>query len=311
VLFLVGGVNMNRKLRASIMLFITAIIWGLAFVAQAAGMEHLGPYTFTVSRSFVACIFLLITHIIFKKSKIINYDDNYSLKRTVKGGMICGVVFTLAINLQQIGLIYTTTGKAGFITALYIVFIPIIGLFFGKKPDFKIILCIIVAMAGTYIMSIKGEFKINRGDIEVLLSAFMFAVHMMLMSRFSNNTNSIIFSLVQFFVCGLLSLIIATFKETIDMNMILKSYVTILYVGILSSGVGFTIQIMALKDLDTVIASMISSLESVFGAVFGWIILGQVMNEREILGASLIFVATLVAQVPLQKIFVRKRKKAH
>lgn len=296
---------MNRKIRSSILLLITAIIWGLAFVAQTAGMEHLGPYTFTAARSFVACIFLLITHFIFKKSKMIDYSNEYSLEKSIKGGFICGLVFTLAINLQQIGLSFTTTGKASFITALYIVFIPIIGLFLGRRPDIKLVICIIIALVGTFIMSVRGELSVNIGDIEVMLSAFMFAIHMMLMSKFSQNTNSIIVSLVQFLVCAILSLVAAMFKEVIDMDGILKSYVTILYVGILSSGVGFTLQIMALKDLDTVIASMISSLESIFGAIFGWLILGQAMEGREIFGAFLIFIATLFAQLPINKIFNR------
>lgn len=299
---------MNRNLKASLMLFITAIIWGLAFVAQTAGMEHLGPFAFTSARSFVACVFLIVTYFIFKNSKVVADTHSYSIRRTVKGGLICGVAFTFSVNLQQIGLVYTTAGKAGFITALYIVFIPIIGLLFGKKLDKKLALCIITAMVGTYIMSVKGEFSINKGDFIVFLSSITFAIHLMLMAEFSKDTDSIILSFIQFLVCGIISGFIAFCSEGINIEAILKSYITILYVGILSSGVGFTLQIIALKDLDTVIASMITSLESVFGAIFGWILLNQAMNEREILGAFLIFLATLFAQIPVEKLIRKKFK---
>lgn len=297
---------MKREFKASIMLFATAIIWGLAFVAQAAGMEHLGPLSFTASRCFVAVVFLYLTYKFFMMKSASYREEKFDMKRTLVGGSICGLVFTIAINLQQVSLIYTTAAKASFLTALYIVFIPLIGLFFGRRPSVKIILCIFLAMVGTYLLSIKGGLKINRGDLIVILSALVFAIHILLLTKYSTNTNAVLVSLVQFAVCGVISLVGAFVLEDISMEAILKSQVTILYVGILSSGVGFTIQLMALKDLEPVVASMICSLESVFGALFGWLILSQEMTEREIFGAIVIFLATIFAQVPIEA-YLEKR----
>ena len=297
---------MKREFKASIMLFATAIIWGLAFVAQAAGMEHLGPLSFTASRCFVAVVFLYLTYKFFMMKSASYREEKFDMKRTLVGGSVCGLVFTIAINLQQVSLIYTTAAKASFLTALYIVFIPVIGLFFGRRPSVKIIICIFLAMVGTYLLSIKGGLKINRGDLIVILSALIFAIHILLLTKYSTNTNVVLVSLVQFAVCGVISLVGALVLEDISMDGILKSYVTILYVGILSSGVGFTIQLMALKDLEPVVASMICSLESVFGALFGWLILSQEMTEREIFGAIIIFLATIFAQVPIET-YLEKR----
>ena len=297
---------MGKELKASIMLFITSIIWGLAFVAQAQGMEHIGPFTFTAARSLVAIIFLYLTYIFFNKTSKSYREQKFDMKRTVRGGVLCGLVFTFGINFQQIGLVYTTAGKASFLTALYIVFIPIIGLFYGKKINKKLQLCIVFAMIGTYLMSVKGSLSMNIGDLITIFGSIVFAIHILMLSEFSKDTNAVLVSLIQFAVCGFFSLIAALIFEGIDMSAILKSYLAILYVGILSSGVGFTIQLMALKELDPVVASMISSLESVFGAVFGWLILSQSMSEREIIGGIIIFLATLIAQLPIE-VYLQKK----
>ena len=288
------------------MLFITSIIWGLAFVAQAQGMEHIGPFTFTASRSLVAIIFLYLTYVFFNKTSKSYREQKFDMKRTVRGGVLCGLVFTFGINFQQIGLVYTTAGKASFLTALYIVFIPIIGLFYGKKINRKLQLCIVLAMIGTYLMSVKGSLSMNIGDLITIFGSIVFAIHILMLSEFSKDTNAVLVSLIQFAVCGFFSLIAALIFEGIEIDAILKSYLAILYVGILSSGVGFTIQLMALKELDPVVASMISSLESVFGAVFGWLILSQSMSEREIIGGIIIFVATLIAQLPIE-VYLKKK----
>ena len=297
---------MGKELKASIMLFITSIIWGLAFVAQAQGMEHIGPFTFTAARSLVAIIFLYLTYVFFNKTSKSYREQKFDMKRTIRGGILCGLVFTFGINFQQIGLVYTTAGKASFLTALYIVFIPIIGLFYGKKINKKLQLCIVLAMIGTYLMSVKGSLSMNIGDLITIFGSIVFAIHILMLSEFSKDTNAVLVSLIQFAVCGFFSLIAALIFEGIDMSAILKSYLAILYVGILSSGVGFTIQLMALKELDPVVASMISSLESVFGAVFGWLILSQSMSEREIIGGIIIFVATLIAQLPIE-VYLQKK----
>ena len=297
---------MGREFKSSIMLFFTSIIWGLAFVAQTQGMEFIGPFTFTAVRSFVAIIFLYLTYLFFNKTSKSYREQKFDMKRTIRGGVLCGLVFTFGINFQQIGLVYTTAGKASFLTALYIVFIPIIGLFYGKKINKKLQLCIVFAMIGTYLMSVKGSLSMNIGDLITIFGSIVFAIHILMLSEFSKDTNAVLVSLIQFAVCGFFSLIAALIFEGIEMSAILKSYLAILYVGILSSGVGFTIQLMALKELDPVVASMISSLESVFGAVFGWLILSQSMSEREIIGGIIIFVATLIAQLPIE-VFLQKK----
>ena len=297
---------MGKELKASIMLFFTSIIWGLAFVAQTQGMEHIGPFTFTAARSVVAIIFLYLTYIFFKKTSKAYREQKFDMRRTIRGGVLCGLVFTFGINFQQIGLVYTTAGKASFLTALYIVFIPIIGLFYGKKINRKLQLCIVFAMIGTYLMSVKGSLSMNIGDLITIFGSIVFAIHILMLSEFSKDTNAVLVSLIQFAVCGFFSLIAALIFEGIEIDAILKSYLPILYVGILSSGVGFTIQLMALKELDPVVASMISSLESVFGAVFGWLILSQSMSEREIIGAIIIFLATILAQLPIE-VYLQKK----
>ncbi|MDU5466917.1 MAG: DMT family transporter [Peptoniphilus harei] len=297
---------MGREFKASIMLFFTSIIWGLAFVAQAQGMEYIGPFTFTAVRSLVAIIFLYLTYLFFNKTSKSYREQKFDMKKTIRGGVLCGLVFTFGINFQQFGLVYTTAGKASFLTALYIVFLPIIGLFSGKRINRKLLLCIVLAMLGTYLMSIKGSLSMNRGDFITIMGAIVFAIHILMLAEFSVDTNAVLVSLFQFAICGIISFIAALVFEEINISAILKSYITILYVGILSSGVGFTIQLMALKELDPVIASMISSLESVFGAIFGWLILSQRMSEREIIGAVIIFIATLIAQLPIESYLKKK-----
>jgi len=298
---------MTREFKAIIMLFITSIIWGLAFVAQSTGMDYIGPLTFTAARSYVAVIFLFITYFLINKKR--PKTAEYDIKKSVNGGLVCGVVFTISVNLQQLGILHTTAGKASFLTALYIVFIPIIGLFFGQKIPRKIVICIIIAILGTYLMSVKESIDINFGDMIIIFSAISFAIHMICLSKYSTKTDVILVSLLQFATCAVISTVASFIFEEVNFSNIFGAYVSILYVGILSSGVGFTLQIIALKDLDTVIASMISSLESVFGALFGWILLGQAMSAREILGALLIFMGTLFAQVPIEKLFTRKSTK--
>lgn len=297
---------MGREFKSSIMLFFTSIIWGLAFVAQTQGMEFIGPFTFTAVRSFVAIIFLYLTYLFFNKTSKSYREQKFDMKRTIRGGVLCGLVFTFGINFQQFGLVYTTAGKASFLTALYIVFIPIIGLFFGKRINRKLLLCIVLAMLGTYLMSVKGSLSMNRGDFITIMSAIVFSIHILMLAEFSVDTNAVLVSLFQFAICGIISFLAAFVFEEINISAILKSYIAILYVGVLSSGVGFTIQIMALKELDPVIASMISSLESVFGAIFGWLILSQSMSKREIIGAVIIFIATLIAQLPIESYLKKK-----
>ncbi len=289
---------MARELKAVIMLFITSIIWGMGFVAQALGGEIVGPFTFNFGRSIVASVFLLLTYLFFI-NRVPGYkNEKFSHKKTLKGGIFCGILLFISLALQQIGIMHTTTAKAGFLTGLYIVIIPVVGIFFRHFPTKKIIFCVIFALVGTYFLSMNGSFKMNYGDIIVIISAITFSFHVICMSHFASDVQGVLLSLIQFFITAVLSLVVAIIFEKIDINDLRESIFAILYSGILSSGVGFTAQLLALKDLDPTVASLITSLESVFSAIFGWIILNQNMSKREIFGALIIFIATIIAQIP-------------
>lgn len=292
---------MSRELKAVIMLFFTSIIWGMGFVAQALGGELVGAFTFNFGRSIIASVFLFFTYIFFRKTIPEYRNEEFSKEKTLKGGIICGLLLFISLALQQVGIMNTTTAKAGFLTGLYIVIIPIIGIFFRQIPSKKIIFCVLFALIGTYLLSMSGSFKMNFGDIIIIISAITFSIHMIVMSKFATNVQGVLLSLIQFFVTAVLSLIMAIIFEDIVFKDILESSLAILYSGILSSGVGFTVQLLALKDLDPTVASLITSLESVFAAIFGWLILSQSMSMREILGGVIIFSATIIAQIPDKK----------
>ena len=292
---------MTREFKSVIMLLISAIIWGFSYVAQALGLQEVGPFTFNTARSFVACIFLWLTYIFFKKTSNYYKNEVFSLKSTIIFGSVCGLLMTVATNFQQMGIIGTTTGKAGFLTATYIVLIPIFDFFLGKKIKPRIILCVFFAMVGTYLLSVKENFTVNGYDLLVLFSAIFFALHIMVMTKLPNDCQAILASLTQFFVVMLASLVIAIFKEEIALASLKAAIPAILFVGVLSSGVGFTLQMIAIKDIDPTIGSLVSSLESVFAAVGGWMILGQKMNLREITGCIIILVVTIIAQLPSKK----------
>ena len=296
---------MDKKIRSSIYLVIVAIIWGLAFVAQTTGMDYLGPFGFSMTRSLVAGIMMYLITIIIPKfarldqERIEGYIDS-GINR--KAGLVCGVVLFLAMNTQQIGLQDTTTGKAGFITALYIVIIPIIRRLMGNKINKRVFACVIVAMFGMYLLSVKENFGINVGDIVVFISAVFYSVHTLVLSYYSVKTDSLRLNMYQFLVCGVLSGITSIIlKENISFYAIKMAMVSILYVGILSSGFAYTLQIIALRNIDPTIAALINSLEAIFAALGGYLILNQVLSAREIVGCAIMFIAIIVAQLPSRK----------
>ncbi|WP_071025855.1 DMT family transporter [Peptoniphilus raoultii] len=296
---------MSRQLRSVIMLLITAIVWGFAFIAQRVGTDNLGPYTFTFSRSLIASGFLLLIFFVFKKTSPAYRNEVYDLKKTIKYAVLCGTFLTIGLNLQQIGIMGTSAGKAGFLTATYIVLIPILGFFVGKKVSKQVIFCVFLVIVGTYLLSVKEDLSINRSDMIILIAAVVFAIHIILLSTCPDDCEKILVNVIQFFMVFFISLILAFFKEKILIKGILAAYLPILYVGVLSSGVGFTLQIIALKDIDPTIGSLVTSLESVFAAIFGLIFLNQTMNFREISGCIIIFLATIFAQIP--RGFIREK----
>lgn len=294
----------------SFMLLVTAAIWGAAFVAQSVGMEYIGPFTFNCVRNIIGGL-VLIPCIWFldkwkekeneSKAKLEEGKDSGDRKILLTGGTCCGIALFLASNMQQIGIQYTTVGKAGFITALYIVIVPILGIFLKKKCNVQIWIGVIIAIMGFYLLSIKDGFRLEIADTYLLGSAVLFSVHILVIDYFSPRTDGVKMSCIQFFVCGILSGVVMFLVETPDLRSIFAAWMPVLYAGVLSCGVAYTLQIVGQKDFNPTIASLILSLESVFSVLAGWIILEQALTRRELLGCILIFCAIVLAQIPIKR----------
>lgn len=277
------------------MLLLAAIIWGFAFVAQSAGMGYVGPFTFNFARYIIGSLVLVPFVAIFSRPKIKNKE--ISGKKTVIAGIVCGIILCVASTLQQIGIAQTdSVGKAGFITALYIILVPILGLVFGRKCKMLIALCVAFATVGLYLLCVKEGFKFDKADILLLLCAVAFSFHILFIDYVSSNTDGVMISCIQFAVSGILSLILAVFNENIDLHAILQAYIPILYAGVCSCGIAYTFQILGQKYVEPAKASLIMCLESVFSAVGGFLILGQCMSLRELIGCAVVFAAIILAQ---------------
>ncbi|XCP83541.1 DMT family transporter [Roseburia hominis] len=300
------------KLKNGLMLALTALIWGMAFVAQSVGMDYIGPFTFNAVRSaiggvvLIPCIWLLDRiSTDGERKKTADHKEKTSAKdrkMLLAGGVSCGLALCVASNLQQIGIQYTSVGKAGFITALYIVLVPIFGIVLKKRVGMKIWISVAVAVAGLYLLCITEEFRIGRGDTFVLLGALVFAVHIMVIDYFSPKVDGVKMSCIQFFVTGALSAIPMLLFERPSMGAICAAAAPILYAGVLSCGVAYTLQIVGQKGADPTVASLILSLESVFSVLAGWVILGQVLSMKELAGCILMFGAIILAQLPDKKL---------
>lgn len=278
-----------------LLLLLTATIWGSAFVAQSVGMEHVGPFTFTFSRSIIGGIVLLPCILFLGKWK-----KGFATKIEWIGGICCGIALCFASNFQQVGMQYTTVGKAGFITALYVVLVPIFGIFMKKRVSLLIWGCVAVSVAGLYLLCIpEGAFALAFGDLLVLLCAVLFSVHILVIDHFSPKGDGVVISCIQFFTCGIFSGIPMLFFENPSIGNMLDAKWAILYAGVLSSGVAYTLQVVAQKNVNPTVASLIMCLESVVAVLAGWIILGQGMSSREIWGCVLMFAAIVVAQLPV------------
>ena len=292
---------MNGKLKYNLMLILAALIWGSAFVAQSVGMDYIGPYTFNSVRSFLGSIILLPVIRFMDKGKSAEERKKEDRKVLVKGGIFCGIILTFSTLLQQIGLVYTSAGKAGFITALYILIVPILGLFIGKKVGTKTWIGVALAVVGMYLLCITSGFSIAFGDLMVLLCACVFSLHILAVDYFSPKVDGVKLSCIQFFVCGILSAIPMMIFEQPQMGQIMDAWLPIAYAGILSSGVAYTLQIISQKHLNPTVASLLMSLESVFAVLTGWLILHEKLTLREFLGCVLVFVAIILAQLPEKK----------
>ena len=285
------------------MLILTAFIWGTAFVAQSVGMDYLGPFTFNGVRSLIGgvalipCIWLLQK--LNDKSEPVTEERNR--KDLLIGGISCGVLLFAASSLQQVGIQYTTAGKAGFITAFYIVFVPVLGIFLGKKTGWKVWTAVILALAGLYFMCITEKFTIGKGDIFLFACALVFSLHILVIDYFSPKVEGVKMSCIQFLVCGIISLPFMFLLETPRMGAIVDAAWPLLYAGVLSCGVAYTLQIIGQKNVNPAIASLILSLESCFSVLAGWVILGEKLSVRESIGCILMFAAIILAQLPDKK----------
>ena len=289
---------MKGKLKYNLLLMLAALIWGGAFVAQSVGMDYTGPYTFNVMRSFLGSLVLLPVIFFLDKKKSEEEKERADKKVLIKGGICCGIILTISTTFQQIGLLHTTAGKAGFITALYILIVPILGIFLGKKAGIKVWISVVLALGGMYLLCVTSEFTIAFGDLMVLACAFVFSLHILAVDHFSPMVDGVKLSCIQFFVCGTLSSFPMFLLEHPQLGQILDAWLPIAYAGILSSGVAYTLQIITQKHLNPTVASLLMSLESVFAALTGWLVLHERLSARELLGCVLVFAAIILSQLP-------------
>lgn len=325
---------MNRFIvKQSCLLFLTAVIWGIAFVAQSAGMDYVEPFTFNALRNIIGgtilipCIFWLnsrkkkgqkqnekvqnekvqnekvrIKNVPIENAKIDNTrpgsNQSENVKDLLTGGILCGILLCIASNFQQFGMQYTTVGKAGFVTALYIVIVPILGIFLHRKAGKKIWIGVVLALCGLYLLCMQGSFRLQKGDLLVLLCAVSFSFHILVVDHFSAKVDGVKMACIQFFVCGILSAVGMLLFETPRMDLIFTAWLPILYAGMLSSGVGYTLQIVGQKGMNPTVASLILSMESVVSVLAGWLLLQEHLSGKEILGCVLMFAAIILAQLP-------------
>ena len=299
----------GHTLRQSFLLFLTAVIWGVAFVAQSAGMEYLGPFTYNGVRSVLGGMVLLPCIALLNKMQATKPDtaegssvEGRNIKKSGKelaaGGLCCGFILFAASNFQQFGIQYTTVGKAGFITAMYILIVPILGLLVHKKVGLQVWIGVIFGIAGLYLLCMTDSFSLEKGDALVLICAFIFSLHILVIDHFSQRVDGIKMSCIQFWVCGILSLLCSFLFERPDLQSICDAWLPVCYGGIMSCGVAYTLQIVGQKDMNPTVASLILSLESVVAAVAGFLLLGQTMSLRELVGCLMMVMAIASAQLP-------------
>lgn len=318
------------QIRNSLLLLLTATVWGMGFVAQSVGMEYVGVFTFTSVRSWIAGIVLIpcicILQSMNKKSELgVCLEDviegqnmtttvegkrpeilKTERKNLISGGICCGILLAIASSLQQIGVQYTTVGKAGFITAFYIIIVPILGIFFKKRCAPTVWVGVVFALAGLYCLCITGDFAeggalIQKGDFYVFLCALAFSFHILCIDYFSEKTDGVKMACIQFFVCGIITAVPMFLLEQPSLQALLIAWKPVLYAGAISSGVGYTLQIVGQKGMNPTVASLILSLESVVSVIGGLVILGQQLSARETIGCVLMFVAIILAQLPEKK----------
>ena len=289
---------MKDSLKGSFLLFITAFIWGIAFAFQRSGMEHVGPITFMAARCLLAVVFLAVLCMVFYgPSDAFRFD-----KATVAGGLGCGVLMTIANNLQQMGMVYTEAGKAGFITAMYILIVPVLNvIIFRRKEPVKTWVAVALGLLGLYLLCAAGTASVTKGDILVFGCAVFFSGHILCSDRFAGKAEIVKMSLIQFFVSFVLSTMTALLTEEVSLSAIWEGRIAVAYCGILSAGVGYTLQIFGQKSVKPAAASLIMSFESVFAVLGGWLILRETLSVRELAGCIVMFAAILLVQLDTGK----------
>ena len=286
------------KLKNGLLLTLTAFIWGTAFVAQSVGMDYLTPFQFNGIRSYMGSLVLVPVILFMNRGRKEKTWQQASLKMTLLAGLCCGVILFTASSLQQFGVSMTTAGKAGFITATYIVIVPLLGLFIKKKVGVNVWIAEVFALAGLYLLCIKEDFSIGGGDVYVFLCAIVFSLHILAIDYFVQYVDGVLLSCMQFFVSAVLSTIAMGITDFPQIAYVRLAIVPLLYAGVLSCGVAYTLQIVGQKGMNPTIASLIMSLESTFSVIGGALILHEAMSLKEGLGCILMFVAIMMAQIP-------------
>ena len=282
----------HKKLLSSLLLVLAALIWGTAFVAQRVGLVYAGPLGFNGVRCLIGAAVLVPVSLIFRPGAAV------SRRKTLLAGLLCGLCLFMATNLQQIGLKYTDAGKAGFITTFYIILVPVLGIFLRKRTGAVTWLAVAIALGGLWCLCMKpGQFSVGTGDLLVLGCALFFAVQILVVDRFVQEADGVMLCCIQFAVDGLLSLVAAFLSEQPDFRLLLRGWVPLLYTGVLSCGVAYTLQIIGQKELHPTVASLLMSLESTFAVLGGWLILHERLTGRELLGCGLMLAAVVLVQL--------------
>lgn len=291
----------KNRIRGSLSLLLGTVIWGFAFIAQSVGMDHIGPFTFQAVRCFLAVLFLIPCAFVMDMGKCSFRESAEKWKNPAlwKVGGICGCALFVAASLQQIGIVYTDAGKAGFLTAMYIVLVPVLGLFLGKKPPKSTVFSVALAVVGLYLLSCMGVSEINKGDLFLMGCALAFAVQITCIDRLAGNLDGLRLNCIQSLVVAALSVpFLLLTRETVTLSAIAACWLPLGFAGVFSMGVAYTLQIVGQKDLEPAAASLIMSLESVFAALGGWLVLHETMTPWELLGCGLVFAGVIVSQLP-------------
>lgn len=297
----------SSSARGSMLLLLTAFIWGIAFVAQSVGMDYVGPFTFNGVRSLLGgavllpCIWMLDKISGRKPSVWGAAKTPQERKMLLFGGVSCGLVLAVASSMQQIGISYTSVGKAGFLTALYIVIVPVLGIFLKKRVGMGVWGSVALALAGMYLLCINETFSVGVGDMFIIASACIFSIHILIIDRFAPSVDCVRMSCIQFAVCGVCCGAFALVFEKPTFASLGAAWLPLAYAGILSCAVAYTLQVVGQKSTPPTLASLILSLESVFAVLAGWVLLGQTLTLREGVGCALVFFAILLAQLPAKK----------